>query len=282
MASRPPTMRDYAGAAARIAARLGPPPAGGPLVSVVTVCRNAAATIGATLSSVRVQDHPWIEHIVVDGASADGTRGILEQASGVAWISEPDLGISDAFNKGVAAARGGIIGILNADDRYLPGAVARAVACLEADPAAGWCFGGCDFSLDGRVVLHRDGDPGYARVIDRTMPVVNHPTVFVRRASYEAVGLFRTDLRLAMDYDLVLRLHRAGHRGVCIQATQAVMALGGATGRHILSAYAEAARISVEHGRGWLPAQFTRMRLSALPLARIIARRCGLGRRRHG
>jgi hypothetical protein len=105
--------------------------------------------------------------------------------------------------------------------------------------------------------------------------VLNHPTVFVRQEMYARHGLFRTDLALAMDYDLLLRFHRAGVRGVRIPRTLARMALGGITSRRILQAYAEATRIAIGHGRAWLPAQLTRIRLSAKPALRLIAIACG-------
>src|SRR5688500_2854733 len=87
-----------------------------PSVSIVTPCLNAAATIEHTLESVRAQDHGHVEHIVVDGGSTDGTLDLLQRAPGIRFISEPDRGLSDAVNKGVAMATGDVVGWLNADD----------------------------------------------------------------------------------------------------------------------------------------------------------------------
>jgi glycosyltransferase involved in cell wall biosynthesis len=276
-----PRLEDYATHRQRADRERRPVPAGElPLVSIITVCRNAGNTIADTIASIRSQDYPRIEHLIIDGASSDSTPARLaaDPPNPGWWISEPDRGISDAFNKGLAAAQGDIIGILNADDQYTSGAVRRAVTALQGAPTAGWAFGGCDFTLDGAVVLHQDGDPGYASVIDRTMPLVNHPTMFVRRACYQQAGLFRTDLRLAMDYDLVLRFHRSGFRGVCLTQTQARMALGGMSSRHILAAYAEASRVARFHGRNPLLANLDRWRFSFLPLVRIAAIATGLQR----
>ena len=284
-AERAPRLADYAAAVARLRGNLRMEPSGRPhdqpLVSVITVCRNAAATLPRCLTSIRAQTYPWIEHLVIDGASTDGTPALLERSTGLSgWVSEADAGISDAFNKGLALCRGAFIGILNADDEYLPETVALAVATLGAEIDAGFVFGDCDFTIDGQVVLHRDGDPAYSRIIDREMPVLNHPTVFVRREVYARYGLFRTDLALAMDYDLLLRFHRAGVVGVHIPRTLARMALGGITSRRILQAYAEATRISIDHGRAWLPAQLTRILLSAKPALRQLAIACGVRRLR--
>ena len=276
-----PLLSDYAAVAARLAHRLSSEPAGRPpdqpLVSVITVCRNAAATLPACLASVRAQSYPWIEHLVIDGDSSDGTIALLERSTHLAaWVSEPDEGISDAFNKGVALSRGSIVGILNADDQYLPDAVARAVAALNSQPQAGFAFGGCEFTLDGRVVLHHSGDPRYARCIARQMPVINHPTVFVRKECYARLGIFRRDLRLAMDYDLLLRFHLAGITGHCVAHTLVRMALGGASTRHLLRAHAEAMRVSIDHGRPRALALMTFCRTTFIPLLRSIATLIGL------
>ena len=114
-----------------------------PTITVVTPSFNAAATIEETLRSVREQDYPYVEHVVVDGASTDGTVEILERAEGVRFVSEPDRGLSHAMNKGVAMASGSIIGWLNADDIYLPGALRAIGEAFAACPQAEWATGRC-------------------------------------------------------------------------------------------------------------------------------------------
>ena len=276
-----PTIRDYADPVSRMATRLRPEPTGRPvdepLVSIVTVCRNASATLLATLSSVRAQTYPWIEHVVVDGNSSDGTQQLLTMSDHLTgWLSEPDFGISDAFNKGIACTRGSLIGILNADDQYLPETVARAVDAFNRHPEAGFAFGGCDFTLDGRIVLHHDGDPDYAQTIHRRMPTLNHPSIFVRREVYEQLGLFRLDFKLAMDYEFLLRIHRYGITGVAVPHTQVRMALGGVSCRQILDAIKEAARVSRIHGEPAWRATLTRAQLSLVPFLRVAATRLGI------
>ena len=278
-----PQLVDYAATAARLLPRLLPATAGRPthqpLVSVITICRNAATTLPACLASVRAQSYPWIEHLVIDCVSNDGTIDLLEQTGGLCgWISEPDTGISDAFNKGLCLCRGAIVGILNADDEYLPDAVSLAVAALQDRPEVDFVFGGCDFILDERVVLHRNGDPHYARCIGRRMPVINHPTVFMLRKCYETVGLFRLDLRLAMDYDLLLRCHLAGKIGHALPQTLVRMALGGVSCQQTLSAHREAMRISIAHGRPRGLALLTLCRAVFIPLLRAGATAIGLRR----
>ena len=273
----PPAMSDYADVAAR-AVQPGPSRRP-PTLSVVTVVRNGRHLLERCCASIRAQTHQEIEHLVIDGASSDGTQAWLEQHGGGlgAWITEPDLGISDAFNKGITLAQGEFVALVNADDTWLPETAALAIRALRSDPGAAWCFGGCDFLLDGQVVLHRDGDARYARTIHRWMPALNHPTVVVRRSVYERHGLFRTDLRLAMDYDVLLRFHRAGERGICIPATLARMDLGGVSnGEGVFRAHREAAAVAIHHGRAPFLAHLDRLRLDVVPRLRQFAIRCGL------
>jgi len=96
-----------------------------PSLTIITPCLNAAATLPATLASVRAQEYPGLEHIVVDGGSTDGTLDVLAAAEGVRWISEPDRGLSHALNKGFAHVHGDIWSWLNSDDLLEPGVLRR-------------------------------------------------------------------------------------------------------------------------------------------------------------
>ncbi len=108
-----------------------------PEISIITPCFNAVRHLRDAIESVAGQRGVRVEHIVVDAGSKDGTLEILSQFPAVRWISEPDRGQSDAFNKGLALARGPLIGWLNADDVYAnPGALARVVQCFREQPAA--------------------------------------------------------------------------------------------------------------------------------------------------
>ncbi len=179
-------------------------------ITVITVAFNAQHTIGETLESVAAQMHPDIEHIVVDGASTDGTLAVIERhAQRISrLVSEPDHGIYDAMNKGLRLATGGIIGFLNADDVYVdPSVLARVSANMEAEGLDA-LFGDAEFvsaeqpDLPLRRYRSERFRPG--RIAWGWMPA--HPTLFLRRELYERFGLFRTDYRIAGDFELVARM----------------------------------------------------------------------------
>jgi glycosyltransferase involved in cell wall biosynthesis len=183
---------------------------GRPLLSVVTPCLGAAATLPQALASV--PEHPDIEHVVVDGGSTDGTVELLSGASGVRFVSEPDRGLSDAMNKGVAMARGEYIGWLNADDYYLPGALETVLSALRSS-APVWLTAPC-LIVDGSGREIRRGVTRYKRFFlrrygRRSLLVQNYvaaPSTFVRRSALLDVGGFDERFRYSMDYDLWLRL----------------------------------------------------------------------------
>ena len=179
-------------------------------VSVITVCFNSATTIGETIRSVSEQVYPDVEHIVVDGASTDGTLAVIKRhGQRVAqWVSEPDHGIYDAMNKGLRLATGDIIGFLNADDVYVDSSVlARVSAAMETE-RLGALFGDAEFVRPDRpdrpLRRYRSERFHPGRIAWGWMPA--HPTLFLRRAVYERFGGFRADYRIAGDFELVARI----------------------------------------------------------------------------
>jgi glycosyltransferase involved in cell wall biosynthesis len=186
----------------------------GPKISVVTPCLNGAATLPEALGSVRGQDYPHVEHVVVDGGSRDGSIEILERTDGIRWVSEPDRGVSDAMNKGIAMATGDVIGWLNADDFYEPGALKAVAQAFAANPKAVWITGRCRI-IDGSGREIRKAITAYKNILLRnysfplylTQNFISAPATFVRRETYERTP-FDVKYRISMDYDVQLKIAR--------------------------------------------------------------------------
>lgn len=179
-------------------------------ISVVTVARNVAATIADTLASVRAQDWPDYEHIVVDGASTDDTIGVVAAAAHpkLRWISEPDRGLYDAMNKGLRMATGEIVGFLNANDFFVrPDAlriVAEAFARSDAD-----CVAGQTVIVDHKDItrvrrLYRS--EGFRPWMLRFGHMPPHPSFYARKSALDRVGGFDPDYMVSGDFDLMVKL----------------------------------------------------------------------------
>ena len=182
-----------------------------PLVTIVTPSFNQGQFIRATIESVLAQDYPRIEYVVMDGGSTDQTVSILNGYSGrLRWVSERDCGQADAINKGWRAAAGSIVAYLNSDDVYLPGAISEAVTELEAHPEAAAVYGeGYHVDEAGAIIERYPTEPFDAERLRQTC-FICQPTVFLRRDAVECLGYLDQSLRYCMDYDLWIRLAKAG------------------------------------------------------------------------
>jgi len=181
-----------------------------PLVSIVTPSFNQAQFIEETILSVKGQDYPNLEHVVMDGASTDGTVDILrhyENEYELCWISKPDKGQSDALNKGFQLARGDIIGWINSDDTYLSGAIRAAVDYMLAHPDIAWVYGdGYWIDESSRVLSMIESQPFDLKRLICNGQYIVQPTVFFRRQVVNVVGLLDTNLCTTMDYDFFIRI----------------------------------------------------------------------------
>ena len=208
-------------------------------VSIVTTTFNSAATVRSTLESVQQQTHPCIEHIIVDGASTDGTLTIVQSFPHVAAvISEPDEGLYDAINKGIRMSTGDIVGILNSDDFY-PNAqiVSTIVAAFESGSVEA-VFGDIAFVRPGNLQkverLYSSKRFSPAKFAYGYMPP--HPSFYARRSLYEKYGLYKHDYKIAADYELLMRfIYR--YKIVCryINHTLVYMRTGGVSNKNLLS-----------------------------------------------
>jgi glycosyltransferase involved in cell wall biosynthesis len=182
-----------------------------PLVTIITVVYNGAEDLVATIESVKGQTYPRIEYIVVDGNSTDSTPEILQQYAEVItkMLREPDRGIYDAMNKGVALAEGKIVGLLNAGDCYRPGAIAAVVDAYQNSfrqrPDD------CLLIAAGLEVITSNGlhylkQPNIL-AMDRDLSLP-HPSLFVTKDVFDRFGTFAANYMIAADYDFVLRTYR--------------------------------------------------------------------------
>lgn len=181
-----------------------------PLVSIVTPSLNQARFIRDTIESVRGQDYPRIEHLVLDGGSRDGTLDILAGYPGLRWTSGPDGGQTHAINGGFRMATGEILSWLNADDALLPGSITAVVEAFRADPAAMMVYGDGDLiDAEGRPLQpFRFTEPFNLRRLIEVHDYILQPAAFVRRPALEAVGYLDESLNWCMDWDLWIRIGR--------------------------------------------------------------------------
>lgn len=183
-------------------------------VTVITVCFNCATTLGRALQSVASQDWPFIEHIVIDGASTDDTIAIIKrhQASISQFISEPDQGIYDAMNKGLALATGDIVCFLNADDFYASTDVLSLAAKTIKSQQLDALIGDVGFfradDCERTVRRYRSDRFTPQKLAWGWMPA--HPALFMRRSIFERIGYFKTDYQIAGDYEHVVRAFSSG------------------------------------------------------------------------
>ena len=220
-------------------------------ISIITICKNSSATIRGTIESVLSQDVAGaaLQYIIVDGGSIDDTMEIVRSYGERIdrYVTEPDNGISDAFNKGIALADGDIIGMINSDDSYMPGTLATVTHYFTEHP---------DVEVVHADLLLYDGDrlikvlrPPCRWWIPWRMILFNHPTTFVRRHVYETCGLFDTSYRTShMDFELFLRWMKSGVVIDYIPEVFVRMQTGGTSGRHIYQGFRENVRALTAHG----------------------------------
>lgn len=178
-------------------------------ISVITACFNSQATIGEAIATLKHQSWPEVEHVVIDGASKDGTVAVAQRTLGNedVLVSEPDRGIYDALNKGIERASGEVVGFLHSDDLYAHDEVLAKVAACFNDPMVGAVYGDLQYvdSEDTeRVIRHWvAGTFSQSKLKRGWMPP--HPTFFMRRELYQDLGGFDLGFRIAGDYDALLR-----------------------------------------------------------------------------
>ncbi|MEI6986709.1 MAG: glycosyltransferase family 2 protein [Rhodospirillaceae bacterium] len=182
------------------------------MLTVITPCLNRHQTIRRAIESVRKQDYKYVEHIVVDGCSTDGTLAILDEYQDVRVISEPDINLYDAINKGIMAAQGDVVCHLNSDDIFLPGAFSLAMTLFTENVQLEMVSGGAEViehSVNGgeRVIARHNSFLTKSlreRDVISGVPIIN--ARFFHRTVYDRVGFYDLRFPLAADREFLLRV----------------------------------------------------------------------------
>lgn len=210
-------------------------------ISVITVCLNSQDTIRRTLESVQNQTHHNIEHIIVDGKSNDNTIDIVKGYDHVAKvISEQDSGLYEAMNKGIDTATGDIVGFLNSDDFYTDETVLEQIACQFTDNDVDAIYADVQYvvghDINKIVRYYSSSSWNVSRLKYGFLPA--HPTFYVKRHLYSELGMYKTDYKIAADFDLILRFFtKKKIKFVYIKKPLVTMLRGGISTRNIRSKY---------------------------------------------
>ncbi len=206
-------------------------------ISVITVVYNNEKTIKDALESVLGQTYKDIEYVIIDGNSSDSTVGIINNFKHKLgyFISEKDAGIYDAMNKGVLAATGDIICILNSDDLYQDSTVIETVMNqFIQNPTLDIVYGDLVYVKSDKVdkVVRNWKSNSYYNNFFENGNVPPHPSLFVKKKVYDEAGLFNLDFKLAADYEFMLRIFKKHNfKSKYINKVIVRMRLGGATNK---------------------------------------------------
>jgi len=186
-----------------------------PHISVITPVYNGKKFIESCLQSVISQNCPLLEHLIIDGASSDGTVEIIKQYASqyphIRWISEKDRGQSSAMNKGIRMAQGKIIGILNCDDYYEPNVLPRILKIFETLPPSSFLAGNCRVFKDDGSIWYIN-KPCYLNISsiliggDNNQFPHNPASYFYHKSLHDKIGFFDESDHYAMDLDFIMRV----------------------------------------------------------------------------
>ena len=213
-------------------------------ISIITVVLNNKETVQNAINSVLSQNYDDIEHIIVDGASTDGTVEAIKDVvkkypeRSIKFVSEKDDGIYDAMNKGIALAKGEVVGLLNADDVYTDNLVLKKIAGVFADYSVDSCYADLVYvdKYDLDKVIRYWKSCAYRNGLFSKGWAPPHPTFFVRRKVYEKYGVFDLSYTMGNDVDLMMRfLNKYALKSVYIPDVFVRMRLGGVSNRNVIN-----------------------------------------------
>lgn len=222
-------------------------------ISIITVVYNNERTIREAINSVLKQTYSDIEYVIIDGNSIDKTVQLINEYSDQLgyFISEKDMGIYDAMNKGIKAATGEVIGILNSDDLYRDTTVIGTVMNeFIQNPTLDIVYGDLVYVKNSNVdkVVRYWKSNSYYKNFFETGNVPPHPSLFVKREVYEQVGYFDLNYKLAADYEFMLRMFKKfDFKSKYINKVIVKMRLGGATNQ----SYSNIKRQNIEILNAW-------------------------------
>jgi len=207
-------------------------------ISIITAVYNRVDYISDAIKSINMQIFSALEHVIIDGASDDGTSEIVENMRNASMIvvREPDSGIYDALNKGIGTATGDIIGLLHSDDMFGDAATVSRVAAMFQSSDVDGVYGDLEYVAKddpSRVIRYWQAGE-YTPELLRCGWMPPHPTLFLRREVFERYGVYDTSFRIAADYDAMLRwLTRGNLKLAYLPRVLVKMRVGGESNRSI-------------------------------------------------
>lgn len=201
-------------------------------ISVITAVFNRQQTIGRAIQSVQEQSYDDIEHVIIDGASTDGTLKVIEKnrAENSMIISEADNGIYDAINKGIRLSSGDVIGLMHSDDVYVSESVLSKVAKVFSDPLVDAVYGDVVFFRENEPEKHvrRYSSKRFSPAMLAWGLMPAHTSLFIRKRVFDRFGLYKTDYKIAADFEFVARIFSNGKlNAVYLPEVLVRMAIGG-------------------------------------------------------
>lgn len=240
-----------------------------PRISIITITYNCASTIRETMESVLAQDYPQLDYVLIDGGSSDKTTEIInEYKSQLGYVcSEKDRGISDAFNKGIAHAKGELIGIINSGDLLMPGALHALAEHYSED---------IDIYRTNVRIHNPETGKSYREVPSMQFPIcpirihVAHPGTFITANAYKKWGTYGVDLRYVMDLDLLTRMYRHGARMQYIDLDSTTFILGGTTSTAMKNKRFDYEQLVIRNGGSLLRAKIYYLEMLSVDIAKRI------------
>jgi len=220
------------------------------MVSVITVVLNSRDLMKRTIDSIKAQTSKNFEYIVIDGGSSDGTLDIIKNNLQYIdyWSSNPDEGISDAFNKGINRSSGEVIGVLNAGDLFEPTTIEIVDKSFSDDI----------FYIYGNSIIRKETGEFDKVISPRNiagfpyggMPF-QHSSLFIRKLVYDKIGGFNLNYKTAMDFELLLRIYNADFKGVYIDHELSIYYRGGVSDRNYIGGYIEVLKASIRYDNNY-------------------------------